>query len=84
MKTDPNENCDSPLLSGRWNPYLVGAGIGILSMAVFSLADKPLGISTALSQASGACAAVFMGWEQVGANAYWRKHVPQWDYGMLF
>jgi uncharacterized membrane protein YfcA len=53
-------------------------------MAVFSLADKPLGISTALSQASGTCAAVFMGWEQVGANAYWMKHVPQWDYGMLF
>ena len=25
-----------------------------------------------------------MGWEKVGANAYWTKHVPQWDYGMLF
>ena len=84
MKTDPNVNCDCPLLAGRWNPYLVGTGIGVLSMAVFSLADKPLGISTALSQASGACAALFMGWEKVGANAYWTKHVPQWDYGMLF
>jgi len=84
MKTDPNETPCCPLRSGRWNPYLVGTGIGILSMAVFSLADKPLGISTALSQASGACAATFMGWEKVGANAYWTKHVPQWDYGMLF
>lgn len=46
--------------------------------------DKPLGMSTALSQAPGACAAVFMGWEKVGENACWAKHVPQWDYGMLF
>jgi len=84
MKTDPDETTCCPLSSGRWNPYLVGTGIGVLSMAVFSLADKPLGISTALSQASGACAATFMGWEKVGANAYWTKHVPQWDYGMLF
>ena len=84
MKTDPDETTCCPLSSGRWNPYLVGTGIGVLSMAVFSLADKPLGISTALSQASGACAATFMGWEKVSANAYWTKHVPQWDYGMLF
>ncbi len=84
MKTDPNEPTCCPVSSGRWNPYLVGTGIGVLSMAVFSLADKPLGISTALSQASGACAATFMGWEKVGANAYWTKHVPQWDYGMWF
>jgi hypothetical protein len=39
MKPDPNEYCECSLLSGRWNPYLVGAGIGILSMAVFSSAD---------------------------------------------
>lgn len=68
----------------RWNAYGVGVGIGMLSMAVFWLADKPLGISTALSQASGACAAVVVGWDQVGANAYWKQHVPKWDYGMLF
>lgn len=84
MKTNPDENPCCPLLAGRWNPYLVGAGIGVLSMLVFWLADKPLGVSTALSQAAGACAAGFMGWDQVAANAYWAKHVPMWDYGMLF
>ena len=84
MKTGSNESQCCPLLSGRWNPYLVGVGIGVLSMLVFWLADKPLGMSTALSQASGACAATFMGWEKVGANAYWAKNVPKWDYGMLF
>ena len=84
MKTDSTDKRCHPLLSARWNPYLVGAGIGLLSMAVFWLADNPLGISTGLSQASGACAAAFMGWEKVGANAYWAKHVPKWDYGTLF
>ncbi len=84
MKTDTAESACDPLPAVRWNPYLVGAGIGILSMAVFWVADKPLGISTALSQASGACAAAFMGWEEVAANAYWTKHVPKWDYGTLF
>ncbi len=83
MKTNSNECACCPLLARRWNPYLVGAGIGVLSMLVFWLADKPLGMSTALSQASGACAAVFMGWEEVAANAYWAKHAPKWDYGML-
>ena len=84
MKTPTNENSCGALHAGRWNPYLVGAGIGVLSMVVFWLADKPLGMSTALAQASGAFAAVFVGWEEVGNNAYWAKHVAKWDYGMLF
>jgi hypothetical protein len=29
-----------PLSSPRWNPYLVGALIGVLSNATFSLASK--------------------------------------------
>jgi uncharacterized membrane protein YedE/YeeE len=84
MKTVPGESPCCPLLAGRWNPYWVGAGIGVLSVLVFWLADKPLGMSTSLSQASGACAAAFMGWEKVAENAYWAKHVPKWDYGMWF
>ena len=83
MRSDTTEDTGGPPVA-RWNPYLVGAAIGILSMAVFLLADKPLGISTALSQASGACAAACVGWDDVAANAYWAKHVPRWDYGTLF
>ena len=84
MTTDSPEKPYCPLCAARWNPYLVGAGIGLLSVAVFYLADSPLGISTGLSQASGACAAAFVGWEKVGGNAYWTKHVPKWDYATLF
>ena len=70
---------------GRWNPYVVGALIGILSMITFAVADKPIGMSTAVAQASGACAVPVLGAEGVAANAYWAKKAkPVWDYGALF
>ena len=69
----------------RWNPYLVGALIGVLSILTFSLADKPIGISTGIAQAAGACAIPVIGAEDVAANTYWaKKAVPGWDYGSLF
>jgi hypothetical protein len=71
--------------SPRWNPYLVGALIGVLSLITFSLADKPIGMSTGIAQASGACAMPVIGVEGVAANTYWaKKAVPAWDYGSLF
>lgn len=71
--------------SPRWNPYLVGALIGVLSLLTFSLADKPIGMSTGIAQASGACAMPVIGADGMAANAYWaKKAVPAWDYGSLF
>jgi uncharacterized membrane protein YedE/YeeE len=69
----------------RWNPYLVGALIGLLSVLTFSLANKPIGMSTGLAQTAGACAIPFLGAEGVAKNAYWMKvAVPTWDYSTLF
>jgi uncharacterized membrane protein YedE/YeeE len=70
--------------SPRWNAYIVGAGIGVLSWVAFAVVAKPLGVSTAVSSAAGAAAIPFVGSEAVQANAYWAKHFPKWDYGMLF
>lgn len=71
--------------SPRWNPYLVGALIGVLSLLTFFLADKPIGMSTGIAQASGACSMPVIGADGVAANAYWaKKAVPAWDYGSLF
>ena len=36
-----------------WSPYLVGALIGLLSMATFYFSDKPLGVSTAYARLAG-------------------------------
>ena len=74
----------SLLRQARWNPYLVGTGIGVLSWLVFYLVDKPLGVTTSLTGLAGACAAPFVGSDTVSANAYFKQHVFKWDYGMLF
>lgn len=39
--------------SAAWSPYLVGALIGVLSMATFYFSDKPLGTSTAYARLAG-------------------------------
>ncbi len=39
--------------SGAWSPYLVGALIGLLSMATFYFSNKPLSVSTAYARLAG-------------------------------
>lgn len=72
------------LLSGRFTPYLVGAGIGVLSWVVFVVVAAPLGITTAGSQIAGGVASLAIGEEAVAANAYWARHPFRLDYGTLF
>lgn len=74
----------NPLTRKVWNPYLVGVGLGVLSWLAFAIADKPLGISTAVSEVAGACAMPFVGADAVKSNAYWAKHAPAWNYGTIF
>lgn len=69
---------------GRWNPYLVGAGIGILSWLVFAVVNTPLGITSSLTAVSGLCAVPVLGADEVRENAYFAKYVFSWDYGVLF
>ncbi len=67
-----------------WTPYIMGAGIGVLSWAVFAIADDPLGITTALSAVAGFAAMPFIGAEAVWHNSYWAQTVPSLSYGSLF
>jgi hypothetical protein len=69
---------------GRWNPYLVGAGIGVLSWLVFVIVANPIGITTAGAQVAGGVAALVVGQESVAANAYWARNPMRLDYGTLF
>ena len=72
------------LFQPRWNPYVVGVGIGLLSWVVFAVVNAPLGITTALSAWSGVVAEPVIGVEGLKANSYWAKNMPAWDYGTLF
>lgn len=75
---------DRAEIKARWNAYLVGIGLGVLSWFAFGLVNQPLGISTALSSASSVCALPVLGSEGVAQNAYWAKTPFKWDGGMLF
>ncbi len=71
-------------LSGRWSPYIVGVGIGILSWVVFVVVAAPLGITTAIGQIAGGVVTPIVGADTVAANAYWRTNAMKLDYGTLF
>jgi uncharacterized protein len=84
MSTHGNTDSIPKACKGRWNPYLVGAGLGVLSWLAFAVVNSPLGISTPISSAASLCAVPVVGSEAVGANAYWAKFPFKWDYHMLF
>jgi hypothetical protein len=65
-------------------PYLIGAGIGVLSWIVFVVVNAPLGITTSMAQLAANAAAPMVGWESVARNSYWAKQLPKLDYGTLF
>lgn len=67
-----------------WTPYLIGAGIGVLSWLAFAVVNNPIGITTALSQVSGGVATPILGTETVAKNTYWAKNALKLDYGTLF
>lgn len=58
----------------RWSPYLVGAGIGVLSWATFLFMGKALGVSTTMVRASGVIGAL-VAEEHVRQNAYFAKYL---------
>jgi len=69
----------------RWSPYVVGAGIGILSWFTFLLSDRPLGCSTAFARTSGMVEKVFRG-ASVAVKPYYRKYEPviDWEWMLVF
>jgi hypothetical protein len=68
----------------NWSPYLVGAGIGVLSWVVFVVVANPIGITTSMSQIAGGVIAPVVGSETVAQNAYWKSNLMKLDYGTLF
>ena len=52
-----------------WSPYVVGAGIGVLSWLTFYFSDKPIGASSFYAQVSG-----FIG------KAFAKRHTESLDY----
>jgi uncharacterized membrane protein YedE/YeeE len=63
----------------RWSPYVVGAGIGVLSWLSFILLDKPIGCSTAFARTAGMIERLFTG-ERVREKPYYQQFAPKVDW----
>lgn len=66
-----------------WSPYLVGAGIGILSWFTFLLSDKPIGCSTAFSRTSGMIEQLITG-KSVKDHPYYKQFPAEVDWEWMF
>ena len=67
--------------AGRWSPYAVGFGIGLLSCISFLLSNRPIGVSTAYAQTSGMIGRALFG-ERVDRMPYYRSVKPEigWEW----
>jgi len=67
------------LFQESWSPYVVGAGIGILSCITLLLSDKTIGCSTAYSKTSGMIEKIL--WKKrFNDNRYYKKIIPRVDW----
>jgi uncharacterized protein len=74
-----------PARDARWSPYLIGAGIGVLSWITFAWMGKALGTSTTMVRWAGLIESLFAR-EHVVNNAYYQKYLidkPAVDWQML-
>jgi len=63
----------------QWHPYVVGAGIGLLSWVSFVISDKPLGCSTAFARTGGMIEKLFRG-SKVAEKPYYQRFAPVIDW----
>lgn len=66
------------LTAAQWSPYLAGAGVGVIAVLSFLLANRPLGCSTAFAKTSGMVERAVRG-EAAKEHQYYRKFAPTVD-----
>lgn len=66
-----------------WSPYLVGAGIGVLSWLTFYFSDSPIGASSFYAQVSGFIGKLFAK-RHTESLAYFRDNPPCVDWEFVF
>ncbi|MDZ4401724.1 YeeE/YedE thiosulfate transporter family protein [Prosthecobacter sp.] len=68
---------------GAWSPYLVGAGIGVLSWLTFYFADKPIGASSFYAMVAGLIGKS-VARKHTESLKYYQTNPPAVDYGFVF
>ena len=66
-----------------WSPYLVGAGIGVLSWLTFYFSDRPIGASSFYAQVSGFIGKLFAK-RHTESLAYFKDNPPRVGWEFVF
>lgn len=66
-----------------WSPYVVGAGIGVLSWMTFYFSDKPIGASSFYAQVAGFIGKLFAK-RHTESLAYFKEKPPLVSWGFVF
>jgi uncharacterized membrane protein YedE/YeeE len=66
-----------------WSPYLVGAGIGVLSWLTFWLSDKAIGASGGYATLAGMFGKL-VARRHTDSLDYFQKNPPKLDWGLMF
>ena len=66
-----------------WSPYLVGAGIGVLSWLTFYFSDKPIGASSAYAQIAGFIGKLFAK-RHTESLPYFKENPPRIGWELVF
>lgn len=70
------------MTGGAWNPYWVGAFIGLLSMATFYFSNKPLGVSTAYARLAGLLG-YLISKPHTDSLKFYQDETPKIDWGVM-
>jgi hypothetical protein len=70
------------LMEVQWSPYIVGAGIGVLSWFTWLISSEPIGCSTSFSRIAGMIEKLFRG-EKVEKKLYYQEVKPEIDWQMM-
>ena len=71
LKSLPTMN--NPLVMKSWSPYVVGAGIGMLSWFAFASADHPLGVTTAFENSAAMTARAAVPTIEHSNELWWQR-----------
>jgi hypothetical protein len=70
------------LTQAQWSPYVVGAGIGVLSWITWLISNEPIGCSTSFSRIAGMIEKLFRG-KKVEKKLYYQEVKPEIDWQMM-
>jgi uncharacterized membrane protein YedE/YeeE len=68
---------------GAWSPYVVGAGIGVLTWITFAIAKRPLGASSAYAAVAGLLGRAVAPRHTAGLP-YYADHPPKLGWSIVF